>query len=182
VAETFEIQMEQIENLLSLIVTKQCAHSLASWNLADSFCFKLLISKALSIGIVLGAIMVKVPQILSILNSSSTKGLALSAILLEQVAITISLLYNFRQLNPFSTYGEGNIKLTRRIHCNPKHNNHILDVQIQKQDHVISRTIHCPNRNGIFLKRNQHEYVIKITNINNLDWDLIQNATGSFKL
>ncbi|KAJ3261221.1 hypothetical protein HK103_006530 [Boothiomyces macroporosus] len=99
--------MQAVENLLGKIVTPQCAKTILAFDFSSLDCYKLAISKGLSIGIVGGAVLVKVPQIINILASGSVFGLSLMSILLESIAIAISLAYNFRLGNPFSTYGEG---------------------------------------------------------------------------
>jgi mannose-P-dolichol utilization defect 1 len=75
-------------------------------DVTDVACLKLLLSKGLGFGIVLGGALVKLPQILKILSARSARGLSLSSYILETCAMGIGLAYNFRQDNPFSTYGE----------------------------------------------------------------------------
>ncbi|KAJ3228627.1 hypothetical protein HDU78_009661 [Chytriomyces hyalinus] len=69
-------------------------------------CFSLLVSKGLGLGIVVGGSIVKVPQILKIFNSGSARGISLVSYVLETLAYVITLSYNLRRDNPFSTYGE----------------------------------------------------------------------------
>ncbi|CAG8436686.1 9015_t:CDS:2 [Diversispora eburnea] len=75
-------------------------------NLSDVDCLKLLLSKGLSMGIVLGGALAKLPQIIKILSARSARGLSLGSYVLETLAMGISFSYNLRQGNPFSTYGE----------------------------------------------------------------------------
>lgn len=70
-------------------------------------CFKALLSKSLGYGIVCGSMMVKVPQILKIVNSKSVEGLNLFSIFLEIFVITLNLSYSFVKGFPFSTWGDG---------------------------------------------------------------------------
>lgn len=72
----------------------------------DPACLKLAISKALGIGIVVAGSIVKLPQLLKLLNAQSGSGLNLWGYLLETLAYTITLAYNVRLKFPFSTYGE----------------------------------------------------------------------------
>jgi mannose-P-dolichol utilization defect protein 1 len=72
----------------------------------DIDCLKYAISKGLGFGIVLGGSIVKIPQIITILSSRSAQGLSLASYYLETFSCAISLAYNFRQGNPFSTFGE----------------------------------------------------------------------------
>jgi mannose-P-dolichol utilization defect protein 1 len=74
--------------------------------LIKSPCFSLLISKVLGVGLIIGGSIVKLPQILKIVGAGSAKGISLVSYLLETLALSFSLAYNFRSGNPFSTYGE----------------------------------------------------------------------------
>jgi hypothetical protein len=98
--------MEPIQSLLGNLVGPKCASFILKFELKQIDCFKLLISKCLSFGIVGGAVLVKIPQIYNIISNNSVQGLSFLSNLLETVAIMISLSYNYRQGNPFSTYGE----------------------------------------------------------------------------
>ncbi|EIW71052.1 hypothetical protein TREMEDRAFT_73172 [Tremella mesenterica DSM 1558] len=69
-------------------------------------CLKYALSKGLGLGIVLGGAIVKIPQIITIVSTSSARGLSLSAYILETASYAISLAYASRAAFPFSTYGE----------------------------------------------------------------------------
>jgi len=69
-------------------------------------CVSLAISKALGIGIITAASVVKVPQILKLVKSGSSEGLSFASYLLETASFVITLAYNIRNGFPFSTYGE----------------------------------------------------------------------------
>jgi len=75
-----------------------------NWN--NDQCLKIALSKILGVGIVAGGAIVKIPQILKLLNSKSAAGLSISSYILETIAYGISLAYNVRQRFPISTYGE----------------------------------------------------------------------------
>ncbi|KAI9264418.1 hypothetical protein BY458DRAFT_513969 [Sporodiniella umbellata] len=79
---------------------------LENLNLADFDCIKYAISKGLGLGIVLGGSIVKIPQILTIFKNKSATGLSLTSYLMETLSYLITLSYNLRQGNPFSTFGE----------------------------------------------------------------------------
>ncbi|TPX60592.1 hypothetical protein PhCBS80983_g01759 [Powellomyces hirtus] len=98
--------MSAITNFLRPLVGPQCAHRLLKFDLTATECIKLFISKVLGFGIVLGGMILKVPQILKIVSAGSTAGISFASYFLETAAYTISLAYNFRSGNPFSTYGE----------------------------------------------------------------------------
>lgn len=69
-------------------------------------CVSLAISKALGIGIITAASVVKVPQIIKLVKSQSSEGLSFTSYLLETASFVITLAYNMRNGFPFSTYGE----------------------------------------------------------------------------
>lgn len=75
-------------------------------NLNDTKCIKLATSKALGIAIIAGSAVVKIPQILKLLNSQSASGVSFLSNFLETTAFVITLAYNARNGFPFSTYGE----------------------------------------------------------------------------
>lgn len=60
----------------------------------------------LGLGLVAGGSIVKVPQILKIVNSKSAKGLSLSSYLLDTAGLAVTVAYNYRHAFPWSTYGE----------------------------------------------------------------------------
>ena len=80
-------------------------------DLSSTFCIKLAISKALGIGIVVGGSVMKLPQLLKIINSQSAFGVPFSTYSLEVWAYLVSTIYAFRSNLPISTYGE-NVSLT----------------------------------------------------------------------
>lgn len=64
-------------------------------------CFKATLSKSLGIGIIAGSILVKVPQIVKILNSKSAKGINVYGVYLELFAITANFTYSYVMGFPF---------------------------------------------------------------------------------
>jgi len=75
----------------------------------------LIISKLLSFGILLGALIIKIPQIITIRTKKSVKGLQLSSYWMETVGYTITFSYNFNSGFVFSTYGETAFILVQNI-------------------------------------------------------------------
>lgn len=69
-------------------------------------CVSLAVSKALGVGIITAASVVKVPQIIKLVRSGSSEGLSFTSYLLETASFVITLAYNMRNGFPFSTYGE----------------------------------------------------------------------------
>jgi mannose-P-dolichol utilization defect protein 1 len=84
-------------------------------NLESTDCLKLAISKGLGIGIIAASSVVKVPQILKLINSKSASGISFLSYLLETSAYLISLAYNVRQGFPFSTYGETGLIMAQNV-------------------------------------------------------------------
>ncbi|KAF8798689.1 mannose-P-dolichol utilization defect 1 protein [Phlegmacium glaucopus] len=96
-----------IKDLGISIIGKECYTSLVeNLNITDVKCLKYSLSKGLGIGIVVGGSIMKVPQILLIVNGRSARGLSLPAYILETLSYAITLAYSFRHQFPFSTYGE----------------------------------------------------------------------------
>ena len=100
---------------ISLLGDKCYTTLLHDVNLADTACLKLGISKGLGVGIIATASIVKVPQILKLLNSKSAEGVSFLSYLLETSAYIISLAYNFRKGFAFSTYGETALILVQNV-------------------------------------------------------------------
>ncbi|KAH9893085.1 mannose-P-dolichol utilization defect 1 protein [Xylariomycetidae sp. FL2044] len=81
----------------------------------DTECLKLAVSKGLGIGIIGASSIVKVPQILKLVQSQSASGVSFLSYLLETSSYLISLAYNFRHSFPFSTYGETALILGQNV-------------------------------------------------------------------
>src|SRR5690349_19964455 len=92
--------------LLSPLVGPKCAHKLLPLGRSDVDCFKLDVSTIVGFGIILGGIVLQLPQILKIVAAGSAEGLSVESYLLETLAYVISLASNLRCGNPFSTFGE----------------------------------------------------------------------------
>jgi mannose-P-dolichol utilization defect 1 len=78
-------------------------------------CVSLAISKALGIAIITAASIVKVPQIIKLVRSQSAEGVSFSSYVLETASLLITLAYNVRSANPFSTYGEVSLILVQDV-------------------------------------------------------------------
>lgn len=96
-----------ISNAATQLLGDSCYRSLVhNVTISDSVCLKLAISKALGVGIVAASGIVKIPQLLKMLNSQSAEGISFLAYFMETASFLISLVYNVRKGFPFSTYGE----------------------------------------------------------------------------
>lgn len=78
-------------------------------------CVKLAISKGLGIGIIGASAVVKLPQLIKLLQSQSAEGVSFMSYLLETLSYLISLAYNVRHSFPFSTYGETAFILVQNV-------------------------------------------------------------------
>ncbi|TFK61000.1 hypothetical protein BDN72DRAFT_778736 [Pluteus cervinus] len=89
------------------IIGQECYVSLVEdLSLSDTKCLRYALSKGLGIGLVIGGSIMKLPQLLLIINARSARGLSLTAFSLETLAYSITTAYPFRNSFPFSTYGE----------------------------------------------------------------------------
>ncbi|KAK2852102.1 hypothetical protein Q5P01_008378 [Channa striata] len=77
-----------------------------NFNFLDVPCLKILLSKGLGIGIILGSVMVKLPQILKLMGAKSAEGLSFKSVLMELLAITGTMAYSIANKFPFSAWGE----------------------------------------------------------------------------
>ncbi|KAJ1966370.1 hypothetical protein IWQ62_002441 [Dispira parvispora] len=90
-----------------MMVGERCFSEIAEkFHFDNAVCWKHVVSKGLGFLIVLGGAIVKLPQIYKIVASGSVAGLSLPAFIMETVSMSISVSYNYRNQNPFSTYGE----------------------------------------------------------------------------
>lgn len=95
------------DQIVLLLGSQKCYRSIVEdLNYRDVDCLRLVLSKVLGVGIVLGGSIVKLPQILKIVSSGSGRGVSVLGYLLETAAFLITLAYNVRQGFAFSTYGE----------------------------------------------------------------------------
>ncbi|KAM9827798.1 mannose-P-dolichol utilization defect 1b [Neosynchiropus ocellatus] len=93
--------------LITYLMPESCYDEFfLNFNLLDVPCLKILLSKGLGIGIILGSVMVKLPQILKLIGAKSAEGLSFNSILLELLAITGTMAYSIAKQFPFSAWGE----------------------------------------------------------------------------
>lgn len=91
-----------------------CLKSTLTFNFSGD-CISYLISKGLSIGIVLMSFTLKLPQIISMLKSKSIEGLSYISIYSEIITFLFSCLYSYHKEYPFMTYGESVIILVQNF-------------------------------------------------------------------
>lgn len=96
-----------LQDFLKQLVGKDCYKTLfQQLQLQHRTCTPLFLSKVIGLGIVAGGSLVKVPQLVKIVRAQSARGLSPLSYGLESLAYGVTLAYNFRMGNPFSTYGE----------------------------------------------------------------------------
>jgi len=78
-------------------------------------CFSIVLSKLIGVCIILGAMVIKVPQILNIITQKSAAGLAITSTYLELFAISGIISYNVQKGYEFETYGEVVFDFTQNI-------------------------------------------------------------------
>ncbi|XP_063305885.1 mannose-P-dolichol utilization defect 1 protein [Pelobates fuscus] len=100
--------MEAVRGLLVPgILPEKCFHEFfVHFNLLEVVCLKILLSKVLGIGIIVGSILVKVPQIIKIVRSGTAEGLSFNSVLLELLALTGTMVYSITRGFNFSAWGE----------------------------------------------------------------------------
>ncbi|KAK3603712.1 hypothetical protein CHS0354_023325 [Potamilus streckersoni] len=97
-----------IAKTVQILVPQPCfSKFFVDLNFLDVACLKTVVSKCLGFAIILGSLIVKVPQIIKIVRAKSGKGISFSSVLFELIAITANTSYSFAKGFPFSSYGEG---------------------------------------------------------------------------
>ncbi|KAG7271423.1 hypothetical protein CRUP_013673 [Coryphaenoides rupestris] len=93
--------------LLTYFMPESCYDTFfLDFNFLDVPCLKVVLSKGLGLGIILGSVMVKLPQILKLMGAKSAEGLSFNSVLLELLAITGTMAYSIANDFPFSAWGE----------------------------------------------------------------------------
>ncbi|XP_074479900.1 mannose-P-dolichol utilization defect 1b [Sebastes fasciatus] len=93
--------------LLTYFMPEKCYDEFfLDFNLLHVPCLKIVLSKGLGIGIILGSVMVKLPQIFKLMGAKSAEGLSFNTVLLELLAITGTMAYCIVNEFPFSAWGE----------------------------------------------------------------------------
>lgn len=83
-----------------------CTKFIHNFDFQDSDCIKQFVAKFSGYLIVVGASLVKLPQVVKIFKAKSGAGITLFGVLLELIAITFNACYSFRNNFPFSAWGE----------------------------------------------------------------------------
>ncbi|XP_066537390.1 mannose-P-dolichol utilization defect 1b [Hoplias malabaricus] len=93
--------------LLNYLMPEKCYDEFfLNFNFLHVDCLKTIISKGLGIGIILGSVLVKLPQILKLIGAKSSEGLSFNSVMLELFANTGTMAYSIANGFPFSAWGE----------------------------------------------------------------------------
>lgn len=99
--------IKQTADLCGNLFDKSCCKKFISeLEFTDTHCQKIFAAKLLGYGIIVGASLVKLPQVIKIFNAKSGAGITLFGVLLELMAITFNACYSLRNNFPFSAWGE----------------------------------------------------------------------------
>lgn len=99
--------MDLFQQAALLVMTRHCFDEyFVQFNFFDGDCFKATLAKGLGFGVILGSILVKVPQILKIHKNKSGEGINIYSVTLDLSAITLYASYNFVKAFPFSSWGD----------------------------------------------------------------------------
>jgi len=88
------------------LIQSAIAHVIAHRSIPPRHILEALVSQGLGLGIVLGSFLVKLPQILKLINSSSAVGLQPSSFEIETVCALVAATYGFVNGLSFSAFGE----------------------------------------------------------------------------
>ncbi|XP_077401264.1 mannose-P-dolichol utilization defect 1 protein-like isoform X1 [Vanacampus margaritifer] len=93
--------------LLEYLLPQSCSDAFfLRFNFMYGPCLKILLSKCLGTIIILGSMLVKLPQIMKLLGAKNAEGVSFLSLLGELLAITGSLAYSVARSFPFSAWGE----------------------------------------------------------------------------
>ena len=98
------------------LLNAECSNELfVKLNVLDGPCLKLLVSKGLSMVIILGAFLLKVPQIRALLKARSSEGLTFTMFASETFVFALSAVFGLRSNFPLSTYLENWVVLAQVV-------------------------------------------------------------------
>ena len=87
------------------LVSQKCFADFAQLTFT-AVCVKELLVNGINLGILFGAVAIKLPQIFKIVNAKSVAGISESSLALELLSSTCACLYASLMGHPFSTWGE----------------------------------------------------------------------------
>ena len=104
------------DELILGLLTPNCFEAFVTQHdFTNVACIKSIVSKMLSYGIIMGSLILKLPQILKILAAKDVTGLTPSAFYMEAVLYLSSTIYNLLRGYPLATWGENLVILAQNI-------------------------------------------------------------------
>jgi len=99
--------LSYVSQAIQFLFPKNCFEELlVKFNVVHPECFRLVLSRFLGLAIVLGSVLVKVPQIMKILSARSGAGISLSSLFLEIIGLSSMVAYSFANKFHFSAWGD----------------------------------------------------------------------------
>jgi len=96
-----------VSQTIQFLFPKNCFEELlVKFNFVHPECFRLVLSRFLGLGIVLGSVLVKVPQILKIWQGRSGAGISLFSCFLEIIGLSSTVAYSYANKFHFSAWGD----------------------------------------------------------------------------
>lgn len=110
------VETKEDDELILGLLTPKCFNAFfAQRDFTNVECIKAVVSKALSYGIIMGSLILKLPQILKIIAAKDVTGLTSSAFYMEVVLYLSSTIYNLLRGYPLTTWGENLVILAQNI-------------------------------------------------------------------
>lgn len=99
--------MDQFEQAMSLLMSPKCYEEIFfKYNLTNVDCLKMIISKGLGYTILVGSLLLRLPQIMNIMKAQSGDGISVTSELLMLMSIFGSMAYGYFKSFPISAYGD----------------------------------------------------------------------------
>ena len=103
-------------DLRFFIFTETCFEEyFQNFNFFDIDCLRQTISKAINLGIIAGAFIFKIPQVLNIIVAQDVKGLSGASLYMDVASFLPITVFNILNGNDFVTYGEQLVVLVQNI-------------------------------------------------------------------
>lgn len=104
------------QELVFGVLTPQCFEAFFTHHdFANVACLKFVVSKTLGYLIIVGSLILKLPQILKILGAKDVTGLTPASFYMEVLLYASSTIYNVRRGYPVSTWGENVVILVQNV-------------------------------------------------------------------
>lgn len=108
--------MNQINDICILLINEKCCDVFLNKHMfRDYECMSLALSRFIGIGIIFFSSIIKIPQIIQILQSNSGFGLSVASLYLEITVNVLCICFHYQRQFPFSTYGEAFFILAQNL-------------------------------------------------------------------